>query len=61
MDPTELTLTSICGGAVPEVFEREFRELLRNIHDPNTVAEKVRWSRVGQAEWPGCVESRGGL
>lgn len=42
MDPTELTLTSICGGAVPEVFEREFRELLRNIHDPNTVAEKVR-------------------
>lgn len=21
----------------------------------------LRWSRVVQAEWPGCVESRGGL
>lgn len=42
MESTEISLTTICGGAVPEVFEREFRELLRNIHDPNTVAEKVR-------------------
>ena len=42
MEPMEISLSSICGGAVPEVFDREFRELLRNIHDPNTVAEKVR-------------------
>lgn len=42
MEQTEISLTTICHGAVPEVFEREFRELLRNIHDPNTVAEKVR-------------------
>ena len=42
MDSTEISLTTICQGAVPEVFEREFRELLRNISDPNTVAEKVR-------------------
>ena len=38
MDSTEISLTTICQGAVPEVFEREFRELLRNIADPNTVA-----------------------
>ena len=42
MDPTEITLTTICNGGVPEVFERELRELLRNIADPNTVAEKTR-------------------
>lgn len=42
MESTEISLSTICGGAVPEVFERELREVLRNIHDPNTVAEKVR-------------------
>lgn len=42
MESTEISLTTICNGAVPEVFEREFRELLRNIADPNMVPEKVR-------------------
>ena len=42
MEPEEISLTTICHGGVPEVFERELRELLKNIADPNTNAEKAR-------------------
>lgn len=37
-----LSIENICGGAVPERFERELSELLKNISDPNTDAEQKR-------------------
>ncbi len=42
MEMESLTLATICHGGVPEVFERELREVLANIADPNTVPEKTR-------------------
>lgn len=43
MDYNEtLSITNICGGAVPEHFEREIIELLKNVMDPNTDAEQKR-------------------
>jgi hypothetical protein len=41
-DITPLTLDSICEGQVPSIFERELREVLDNIADVNTDAEKTR-------------------
>lgn len=37
-----LGIENICGGAVPEVFERELREVLENIADRNTPADAKR-------------------
>lgn len=42
MQPQLITLTSICNGAVPEVFEREVAEVYANIHDVNTDPQKSR-------------------
>lgn len=42
MEPETISLTTICDGGVPEVFERELREVLANITDPNTDPEAVR-------------------
>lgn len=42
MNETEISIGTICGGTVPEIFDRELAELLKNVHDPNTVAEKAR-------------------
>ena len=42
MEPEVITIATICNGGVPEVFERELREVLANIADPNTDAEKAR-------------------
>ncbi len=41
-DDNEISITSICGGAVPEIFQRELYEVLKNIADPNTNPEKTR-------------------
>ena len=41
-EPNVITITTICNGGVPEVFERELREVLANIADPNTEADKTR-------------------
>lgn len=41
-EPESITITTICNGGVPEVFERELREVLANIADPNTAAESTR-------------------
>lgn len=41
-ESNEISLTTICHGAVPEIFERELRDVLANILDPNTSAEKSR-------------------
>jgi len=38
----ELSLATICGGATDEVFSHELAELLKNMTDPNTDAEKKR-------------------
>lgn len=46
MEPEAISLTTICNGAVPEVFERELREVLANITDPNTDAEKARRLKI---------------
>jgi hypothetical protein len=42
MEPESISLQSICGGGVPEVFERELKDVLANIADPNTAAERPR-------------------
>lgn len=42
METNVITLQTICHGGVPEVFERELAEVLKNIADPNTSAEKSR-------------------
>lgn len=42
MDAQEISLTTICEGAVPEVFLRELKEVLANIADPNTDPERAR-------------------
>lgn len=41
-EPNEISLTTICHGAVPEIFERELRDVMANILDPNTSPEKMR-------------------
>ena len=41
-EQNEISLTTICHGAVPEIFERELRDVMANILDPNTSAEKTR-------------------
>lgn len=41
-DEHEISISTICGGGVPEVFQRELLEVLKNIADPNTAAERPR-------------------
>jgi uncharacterized protein YdhG (YjbR/CyaY superfamily) len=41
-EATELNIGNICGGAVPEVFEREVQEILENIADLNTKPDAKR-------------------
>lgn len=38
----EVSLTNICGGAIEEVFQREFASILANIADVNTNPEGKR-------------------
>jgi len=38
----ELNIGNVCGGAVPERFEREVLEVLRNIKDLDTDPEATR-------------------
>ena len=42
MDQEQLSLNNICNGGVPEIFERELREVLKNIADVNTDPEGTR-------------------
>jgi hypothetical protein len=42
MEKEQVTLGNLCGGAVEEVFQREFAEVLANIGDVNTDAEAKR-------------------
>jgi hypothetical protein len=42
MDAQELTLLTICKGAVPEIFAHELMKVVANIADPNTSATKPR-------------------
>jgi hypothetical protein len=42
MDGETLNIGNICNGAVPEVFERELGEVLKNIGDANTDPEQKR-------------------
>lgn len=37
-----LTIDNICGGAVPERFQRELATLLQNINDPNNPVDMKR-------------------
>jgi hypothetical protein len=41
-EPMELNIGNICGGAVPEVFDREVKAILENISDLNTKPEAKR-------------------
>jgi len=38
----EVSLSNLCNGAIEEVFQREWNEVLRNIGDVNTAAEAKR-------------------
>jgi hypothetical protein len=38
----KVDLTTICGGAVPEVWAHAFQEIIENINDPNTDPKKAR-------------------
>lgn len=42
MDAQELTLLTICKGAVPEIFAHEMQKVITNMADPNTSATKPR-------------------
>jgi hypothetical protein len=42
MDQERLNLENICNGGVPEIFERELGEVLKNIADVNTDPEGTR-------------------
>lgn len=42
MQAKKVDLSTICGGSVPEVFDRTFKELLGNITDVNTSTKKAR-------------------
>lgn len=41
-DNEKVTLSNLCGGAIEEVFQREFAEVLTNIGDVNTDPEAKR-------------------
>ena len=38
----KINLETFCGGALAEQFNRVLQEITRNVHDPNTDAEKAR-------------------
>ena len=38
----EVSLSNLCGGAIEEVFQKEFASVLANIADVNTSAEAKR-------------------
>lgn len=42
MNHKKVDITTICGGAVPEVFNEAFQEIIDNIDDPNTDQKKPR-------------------
>ena len=42
MDLEHLSIDNVCSGGVPEIFERELREILKNIADVNTDPETTR-------------------
>lgn len=42
MDAHEVSLLTICKGAVPEIFAHELAKVIANIADPNTSASKPR-------------------
>lgn len=42
----ELTLSSICGGSLPERFTHELEKILKNVMDPNTDAEVARKMKI---------------
>ncbi len=41
-EPIDLNIGNICEGAVPELFDREIREVLENIADVSTDPEAKR-------------------
>lgn len=42
MEREQVNLTNLCGGAIEEVFQREFASVLANIADVNTNPEAKR-------------------
>jgi hypothetical protein len=41
-DKEQVSLSNLCGGAIEEVFQREFAQVLQNIADVNTNPEAKR-------------------
>lgn len=42
MKVSKVDLTTICGGALPELFERELTDVMANVADVNTDPKKPR-------------------
>jgi hypothetical protein len=42
LEPEQLNIGNVCRGAAVEVFEKALAEVLKNIADPNTLAEAKR-------------------
>jgi len=42
MEDEQVSLSNLCGGAVEEVFQREWHQVLKNVADINTDAEAKR-------------------
>ncbi len=45
-DQDEVTLSSLCDGAVEEMFQAELQKVMKNIADPNTAPAAVREIRL---------------
>jgi hypothetical protein len=56
-----LTLSSLGGGAVEEMFQEELFRVLKNIADPNTPAEVVREIRLQVKIKPNKAREVGGV
>ena len=42
MDDRFVTLANLAGGAIPELFDREWKKVIANVQDPNTDPEQKR-------------------
>jgi hypothetical protein len=42
MDQSTMNIGSLCGGSIPEVFDKTLNQVLKNITDINTPAEQKR-------------------
>lgn len=52
MRARSVDLSTICGGALPELFARELQDVMANIADPNTDPKKPRQIKITVDVYP---------